>query len=119
MIDDKFKFGFAKSSKVKLNLSPDFKATGTKSDGSSVSGTWQPIYSQGFFAELSDGNRYIATSFRYNLKGGATTENIKKVVNDRNGFDQVGNKFFDSVCDQTMVGIVQPVQSTSSSMSQF
>lgn len=56
---------------------------------------------------------------RYNLKNGTSKENIRKVISDESGFDQLNNKFFDSVCNQTMVGMVQPIASMSSSMSQY
>lgn len=72
-----------------------------KKPESIVKGTWSPVYSQSLLVELEDGQRFF-TNFRYDLKGGIPRDRTKLRSITPSNLEK-----FDSVCGQTMVGIVQ------------
>ena len=94
----------------KVSLLDQYKVEATqcsgKSCGNVIKGKWSPIYAQAMVVELDNGLRFVA-NFRYNIKEEICEDPINKFTNKLALIDTSHEEAFHSVCNQTMVGIVQ------------
>ena len=82
-----------------------------------VAGTWSPVYDQSFVVELENGLRFLA-NFKYTLKPDVTKDPVHAQASKFDGLKSGDYAKFDSLCDQTMVGFVQNIPSSSPNKTQ-
>ena len=86
---------------VHLLLDRDFKAmvlNGPEGNPTGEVGDWTMIYDQGLVVELPSRKAKYAANFRYSLKPSVTPDKYDSLKCS-------SYESFDSVCDQTMVGV--------------
>lgn len=76
-----------------------------------VAGTWSPVYDQSFVVELENGLRFLS-NFKYTLKSDISKDPVHELFSKFEELKSGDYGKFDSKCDQTMVGFVQQIPSS-------